>query len=1077
MRRVNLPDPGAPPAAEPLRILQLEDSADDAELELAQLRRDGLAFTSRCVDTRAAFLAALEDFRPQLVLADYKLPGFDGGSALALVLERHPQIPVIVVSGALGDEAAVELLRQGARDFVLKDRMGRLGAAVRNALVESAERTRRRQAEQALQDSERRFRNLIENAADIVSIARADGTIVYISPAAVEVTGYSPQELIGRNYFELVLPEDLELARSQVATLMSQPGVPVHLEWRVRHKDGSVRYTETVARNLAHLPGIEGIVVNVRDVTQRKNAEARLRLAHLLIEQSPSVLFRWSATAGWPVVYVSDNVRQWGYAPDALLAGKPPYAQLIHPDDLARVAAEVAAHSASGATQFAQEYRIVKPSGEMIWVDDRTTVERDLAGVPVFFQGVVMDITARKSAEQALRDNEQTLRSITGAAMDAVIVMDNDGRIAFWNEAAERHLGFSRSQALGKELHTLMAPERYREGFRKAFAHFRDSGQGTVIGKIQELDALRADGTELPVELSVSAVQLKGRWCAVGILRDISERREAEAEKQALLDRARAQLAAVTQMTASAALAAGEVETLAREVTELAAGVSGAERANIWLFNDDETELHCVDLYEATPARHSSGMVLRQSEFENEFRALKAAPFVDADDALSDPRTAGYVETYIKPLRIRSLLDTVVEVGGRHLGLLSIEHVDRTHRWAPDEIAFAGQLADRLGLCLLNRSRRELTTELQEAQRLASLGNWRLDLRTGKTFCSEQTYRIFGMDPTGAPLDCALDPEPILPAGRERLAAARRRCVESGASYDLDLEIVRANGMYRWITVRGEAQRDAAGTIVALRGTVQDITERRLQEAVLRRTARALRALSRGDSALLHAQTEQQLYEDMCRAIVDTGGYKLAWVGRPEVDAARAVTPLAMAGDGSDYVSQLRLSRADTERGREPVGRCIRLGTVQIVRDIAADPLMKPWHKLARDHGYRSVVALPLFGPSGTFGSLSIYAAELSAFDDDEIRLLKEMAGNLAYGVMSLRARRPARGRRTGARAGALSRRESERGVTPGSRWRAAVRQSGQRRAARRQRRATRRSGARAVRGGCARIAGVGDNP
>ena len=130
-----------------IRILALEDSAIDAELIMRELKQGGIAFVSTRVQTQADFERAIQDFQPGLILADYKLPTFDGGQALAVAKERCPHVPVIMISGAVGEEAAVELLKNGATDFVLKDRLGRLVPAVKRALVEVGLRQARRQAE------------------------------------------------------------------------------------------------------------------------------------------------------------------------------------------------------------------------------------------------------------------------------------------------------------------------------------------------------------------------------------------------------------------------------------------------------------------------------------------------------------------------------------------------------------------------------------------------------------------------------------------------------------------------------------------------------------------------------------------------------------------------------------------------------------------------------------------------------------------------------------------------------------------------------------------------------------------
>ncbi len=180
--------------------------------------------------------------------------------------------------------------------------------------------------------------------------------------------------------------------------------------------------------------------------------------------------------------------------------------------------------------------------------------------------------------------------------------------------------------------------------------------------------------------------------------------------------RMRRQQEAISRASLSDAFVTGDIDQLAREVTELAAKTVGVERANAWLFNEDGTELRCVDLFEATPARHSAGTILSESEYRAEFAALKEARFVDADDPLTDPRTAGYVDSYLKPLRITAMLDAVIEVSGHRLGVLCLEHVDRPHHWERDEVSFACQLADKIALALVNRARRDAQDTLRASE-------------------------------------------------------------------------------------------------------------------------------------------------------------------------------------------------------------------------------------------------------------------------------------------------------------------------------------------------------------------------
>ncbi len=286
------------------------------------------------------------------------------------------------------------------------------GAAIGIASL-GADITELRRATAALESSEQRFRKLIENTSDAIVILGKDGTIRFISQAVATIAGYTPQKMVGKSFLEYIHPEEKDSALDEVSGLLgAADGASLRAKHRYRHRDGSWLTAEVVSSNQLHTEGIEGIVVTLHDVTWREQAEEQLRLASLLIEQSSSVLFRWQASEGWPVDYVSDNVRQWGYEPEKLLSGEQPFAALVHPDDLQRVGQEVADHVAAGDQNFTQEYRLIGASGEVIWVNDSTAIERAPDGTPLFFQGVVTDISEVKRAAEQLSASKQLLEDI-----------------------------------------------------------------------------------------------------------------------------------------------------------------------------------------------------------------------------------------------------------------------------------------------------------------------------------------------------------------------------------------------------------------------------------------------------------------------------------------------------------------------------------------------------------------------------------------------------------------------------------------------------------------------------------------
>jgi PAS domain S-box-containing protein len=184
-----------------------------------------------------------------------------------------------------------------------------------------------------------------------------------------------------------------------------------------------------------------------------------------------------------------------------------------------------------------------------------------------------------------------------------------------------------------------------------------------------------------------------------------------------------------------------------------------------------------------------------------------------------------------------------------------------------------------------------------------------------------------------------------------------------------------------------------------------EISEHKRTEAAFRKVHRALRVLSQCNNALVHAGEESGLLHEICRIIVEAGEYRLAWVGLAEHGEEKAVRPVAQAGYEDGYVERLNITWSDRERGHGPTGTAVRTGTVHIAKDVLNDPNLDPWRAEALKRGYASLIALPLSDRGAAFGVLTIYATEPDAFDQEESRLLMELANNLAFGILALRTR------------------------------------------------------------------------
>jgi len=179
----------------------------------------------------------------------------------------------------------------------------------------------------------------------------------------------------------------------------------------------------------------------------------------------------------------------------------------------------------------------------------------------------------------------------------------------------------------------------------------------------------------------------------------------------------------------------------------------------------------------------------------------------------------------------------------------------------------------------------------------------------------------------------------------------------------------------------------------------------RVSETALRHSNRTLRAHSRINHALLHAKSEEHFLETVCDIVIRSCEHTMMWIGYAEQDPARSVRPVAWSGFVHDYINALRVTWADERLGRGPVGSAIRRGRPCMVRDVLADPDFAPWREQAQISGYRSVVSLPLQDGTQTFGAMNIYSPQVDGFPDSEIELLKELAGDVAAGIATLRLR------------------------------------------------------------------------
>jgi len=265
--------------------------------------------------------------------------------------------------------------------------------------------TERRQIEAALAESEEKFRTIFNTINDAIFVHdAASGRVLDVNFGACQMYGYSREQLLDLDVAAITAGNDVftpEAALDRIKLAKEQEAQA--FEWMARDSAGR-QFWITVNLQSMRVGSGQRVLAVVRDIDARKRAEEQLRAALRVVEASPAVGFRWRAEAGWPVEYVSANVSRWGYRADDLLSGKVRFTEMLHPDDLDRVATEVATYVAEKRDEFAQEYRLRGADGDYFWAEDHTHVVRDASGQPVVYEGVVTDVDARKRAEVHLME-------------------------------------------------------------------------------------------------------------------------------------------------------------------------------------------------------------------------------------------------------------------------------------------------------------------------------------------------------------------------------------------------------------------------------------------------------------------------------------------------------------------------------------------------------------------------------------------------------------------------------------------------------------------------------------------------
>lgn len=564
-------------------------------------------------------------------------------------------------------------------------------------------------------------------------------------------------------------------------------------------------------------------------------------------------------------------------------------------------------------------------------------------------------------AEGRMRAASFYVRSLIEAGVDPLFMISPEGRITDVNRAAEEVTGRGRERLVGADFGACFTePEQARACFQAMLS------SGLVRDRVLTIRAAGGGCTEVLFNATAyrnAAGRVEG---IVAAARDFTEIRRA----QQTLVRQHALLSKITEtgplgitvwdLSGHLTFANGEAEKLLARPHDQIAALS---------FNSPDWDI--TDF---------AGVPLADADLP--FNRVKASgqPVYNLQMAVAAPSgTRTLLSVSAAPL---------LDAAGKIEGVVAMLD-DVTQRRAADARLRASE------------------ARLKIAMAAARMGAWSWDLEHDSLLYSNEFSSLMGLPHGVSHASFKAVLEAVHPDDRERVGATLRRAGTAAAGDDsggwVDFRTVWPDASVHWLSTHGSVERDGAGKAVKISGLGMDITERKNGELALKRVNRALRSLSAANDRLIHEQDEAGLLNAVCRVIVDVGGYRMAWVGKALRDADKNVRCLAQYGGASDFIERARIVWSDCEHGHGTTGNAIRTGVTQVNQNYALNDQVAAWREEALKRGYQSSIAFPLRDAGGVHAALTIYAAEADAFDADEVKLLQELADDLAFGIVTLR--------------------------------------------------------------------------
>jgi PAS domain S-box-containing protein len=914
-----------------------------------------LDFSTRKFVTVNDALCELSGYTRDELLAIDSLDLLDGESK-ALFLSR--------IKGCLNGEKPDENVEY---NVIAKD--GRIINAVLNmkfnfneqgipvgAMVVGHDITQRKQAErelseigEALKESEKRFRTLAENIPDMIVRFDKDLRLLYGNEAVMNRTGLPLEFLTGKTAKEYGASSESDRNWEKAAREAISTGKPCRLEqpsiWL-----GSTRiYDALIVPEKDNSGNVSSIISIARDITEMKLAENTLRESEQKLkyhlENSPLAVIEWDKDFNI-LQWSTEAERIFGLMKEEVLGVRIDLLNIIYHEDLPLVQKTISRLVSGKELKVISQNRYYDKAGEIIECIWYNSVLLDENGKMSSVMSLVEDVTILKRIEKELLESRESYKELVTNARSMIFKLDNNGKITFINEFALNFFGFHKKELLGKPVLGTIVSEKESTGraLDKMVENIIDDPDKYSINVNENI---KKNGEKAWVEWHNKTLYdesgIKSGHLAIGV--DITKRKKAE---EALM----------------------ESERKLRSVLD-------ATQESIYMF--DRSGLICMS--------NSTGLSRLKKTNENEVLGHHFSEFMTAQTAKRRWEMMEEVFTKAAPLDFEDERDCRIYHHNFSPVLKDKEVVS--------VVSYSSDITDR------KRNESKLLESEDRFRTIAESLTVMISITricdSILTFINEPFERTYGFKKA----ELVEKEAPDVFFSPHDYTKVNDILLINGAIDNMEVKVKKRDGTPFWI-MTSTRTINFMGEPSYLTASI-DITDTKSAQEELLRLNRTLNAHSKSSHAMMHTTNEYNYLNTVCKIIIEDCGYSMVWVGYAENDKRKSVRPVAFFGFDKGYIDQMNITWDDTDRGRGPTGTAIRTGKPSICKNMQTDPAFEPWKKAALERGYSSSLVLPLITEEKTFGAISIYSEEPDSFSEPEIKLLSELADDLAYGISFLR--------------------------------------------------------------------------